>query len=67
MYAGLYALHPHKTIERAQFYAEKCDKCGSKLAYLMSGYAFHQGSQDNAMICSSGHIVWLHIKTGEGK
>lgn len=65
LYRNLYAYHSHRDVSsRAVFYAERCEKCGGKLQFLMSGYAMHQGPMDNAMVCGSGHVQWIHIRLG---
>lgn len=64
-YAASYRTHPHFHVSRDRFYLKRCYKCDGKLSFLMSAYAFHQGPADNAMICPSGHVQWLHITTLE--
>lgn len=66
-YAASYRVHPHADVTRDEFYKARCCKCDSKLSFLMSAYAFHQGPADNAMICPSGHVQWLHIVPSEKK
>jgi len=66
-YAALYAKDKHVTCSKEDMYAARCEVCGSRFAFLMSEYAMWYGSNDNAMICSSGHVCWFHIEQPKEK
>ncbi len=67
LYASWYKRHKHVTCTREEMYLAKCEECGSPFMFLMSEYAMWYDSNDNAMICRSGHVVWFHVNNREEK